>query len=84
MARNETMTSKERLACALAGEKPDRIPVVPQLCMAGALGLSGYTQAEGHADYTIVLKAMLQTFDDYGGWDGLYLAGPEPIVEQQF
>jgi len=84
MARNETMTNKERLACALAGEKPDRIPVAPQVCMAAALGLSGYTQAQGHADYTIVQKALLKTFDDFGGWDGLYLAGPEPIVEQQF
>ena len=37
MAKNETMTNKERLACALAGEKPDRIPVAPQLCMAAAL-----------------------------------------------
>jgi uroporphyrinogen-III decarboxylase len=84
MARTETMTNKERLACALAGEKPDRTPVVPQLCMAAALNLSGYTQAEGHADYRIVHKAMLQTFEAYGGWDGLYIPMPEPIVEQQF
>ena len=81
---HETMTPMERFACALAGEKPDRIAVAPQLCMAAALSLAGYTQAQGHEDYGIVHNAMSKTFDVYGGWDGLYMPMPEPIVDQQF
>ena len=71
----ETMTSIERVAAAIALEKPDRVPIVPLLPPEPAAQLAGFTKAEVAADSGKALSAFLKTFDTFGGWDAAY-GGP--------
>jgi hypothetical protein len=79
---NETMTRSERLAAALAFEKPDRVPVVPLFVKSTALSYCGVSQAEGNKDNELALDCMLKTFDDVGGWDALYVDMPDSVLMQ--
>ena len=73
----ETMTPWERYMAAISLEKPDRVPVIPQLCKAAAGYLQGMTQAQVNLDNDLALEAMVRTFDEYGGWDALYIDAPD-------
>lgn len=67
----ETMTRMERFEAVVACEKPDRVPVMP-LMTAFAIRSQGLTQGEGWRDTDKAHKAMLDTFNDLGGFDRLY------------
>ncbi|MFC1857367.1 uroporphyrinogen decarboxylase family protein [Thermodesulfobacteriota bacterium] len=67
----ETMSRKERFEAVLALEKPDRVPVMP-LMTAFAVRAQGLTQGEAWRDVDKGFKAMLDTFNDLGGFDRLY------------
>lgn len=67
----ETMSRKERFDAVLALEKPDRVPVMP-LMTAFAVRAQGLTQGEAWRDVDKGFKAMLDTFNDLGGFDKLY------------
>ena len=73
----ETMSRWERVVATVAMEKPDRVPVVPLLCKTAALTLQGLTQGQGNLDIDLAMRAMVDTFDEYGGWDALYLEIPD-------
>ena len=77
----ETMTRAERLAAALAFEKPDRVPVVPQVSNAAGANYCGVSQARVE-DHEVGLQCLLKTFDDVGGWDGLYTDCPDTSLMQ--
>jgi uroporphyrinogen-III decarboxylase len=76
----ETMTSAERVATALAFEKPDRVPVVPFLCKSTAANYCGVSRAQVERDLELGLQCMLRTFDDVGGWDALNLDMPDTAL----
>ena len=67
----ETMSRQERFEAVVALEKPDRVPVMP-LMTAFAVRAQGMTQGEGWRDVDKGFKAMLDTFNDLGGFDKLY------------
>jgi uroporphyrinogen-III decarboxylase len=67
----ETMSRPERFEAAVALEKPDRVPVMP-LMTAFAVRSQGMTQGEAWRDPDKGFKAMLNTFNDLGGFDRLY------------
>jgi len=67
----ETMSRQERFEAVVALEMPDRVPVMP-LMTAFAVRSQGITQGEAWRDPEIGFKAMLDTFNDLGGFDRLY------------
>jgi len=68
---HETMSRKERFEAVLALQRPDRVPVMP-LMTAFAVRAQGLTQGEAWRDVDKGFKAMLDTFNDLGGFDRLY------------
>ncbi|MBW2370784.1 MAG: hypothetical protein JRH15_23180 [Deltaproteobacteria bacterium] len=75
----ETMTREERLKAAFTYcEKPDRVPVTPAVSGYTAASFYGKTFAESHIP-EVGLDLILKSFDDLGGWDGIYL--DLPLVE---
>jgi uroporphyrinogen-III decarboxylase len=67
----ETMSRQERFEAAVALERPDRVPVMP-LMTAFSVRSQGMTQGEAWRDPEKGFKAMLDTFNDLGGFDKLY------------
>jgi hypothetical protein len=67
----ETMSGQERFEAVVALETPDRVPVMP-LMTAFAVRAKGMTQGEGWRDVDKGFEAMLDTFNDLGGFDKLY------------
>jgi len=67
----ETMSRQERFDAVVALERPDRVPVMP-LMTAFAPRSQGITQGEAWRDPEKGFKAMLDTFNDLGGFDKLY------------
>ena len=67
----ETMSRQERFEAAVSLEKPDRVPVMP-LMTAFAVRSQGMTQGTAWRDPDMGFKAMLDTFNDLGGFDRLY------------
>ena len=67
----ETMSRQERFEAVVALETPDRVPVMP-LMTAFAVRAQGMTQGEGWRHVDKGFKAMLDTFNDLGGFDKLY------------
>jgi hypothetical protein len=69
--RSESMNATERMECAIGLEKPDRVPIWPDVTTAAAAGLTGqknWVAAEEGFDAQQDLE--LRFFDEYGGWDG--------------
>jgi uroporphyrinogen-III decarboxylase len=66
----ETMTRRERVEAAIALEKPDRVPVMP-LMISFPIRHRGMTQGEAWRDFDKAFQAMIETFDDLGGFDML-------------
>jgi len=72
----ETMTPKERVGAAINLEPYDRVPAAPLIDLMFPVRHKGMTLAEGFADYRGTgWPAMLDLFDDVGGWDGFILPG---------
>lgn len=67
----ETMTRQERFEAVVALERPDRVPVMP-LIAGFALRSQGLTQGQGWRDPEVGFKAMIDTFNDLGGYDKLF------------
>ncbi len=69
--RNETMTSIERIECAMNLEKPDRVPIWPDVTTAAAAALTDEKIWEVcHQGFDAQQDLELKLFDQYGGWDG--------------
>ena len=66
-----TMSRQERFEAAVALEMPDRVPVMP-LMTAFAARSQGLTQGEAWREPEKGFKAMLDAFNDLGGFDKLY------------
>jgi uroporphyrinogen-III decarboxylase len=66
----ETMTRVERVEAAVALEPTDRTPVMP-LMISFPVRHRGMTQGEAWRDFDKTFEAMLDTFDDLGGFDML-------------
>jgi uroporphyrinogen-III decarboxylase len=75
----ETMTPRERIACALSLEKPDRVPVVPQVEAAFCHEYGGVTHGQGFKNKESSLECFLKVFDDFGGWDAVHYAVPHMV-----
>lgn len=78
----DTMTGAERIEAALAFDTPDRTPLVPLFVKSTALNHCGVSQAAGNRDIDVALDCMLKTFEDFGGWDGLYTDMPDVPLAQ--
>ena len=68
----ESMTSEERFLTAIRLEKPDRVPVAPQMSTAAAVRLLNLESTRIPASgIDVQFAAHLQVFDAYGGWDAM-------------
>ena len=67
----ETMSRQERFDATVALEKTDRVPVMP-LITAFAVRNKKLTQGEAWRDPEKGFQAMVDTFNDLGGFDKLY------------
>jgi hypothetical protein len=71
----ETMTPTERTWAAIKLEPCDRIPVAPLMDVMFPSRHKGMTVAEGIAHPRRGFQAIVDTFDDVGGWDAMILPG---------
>ncbi|MBU0991603.1 MAG: hypothetical protein KJ737_03825 [Proteobacteria bacterium] len=72
--RSETMTSKERLECAVNLEKPDRVPISPLMNTSAAAKLVGKKYWEiADKGYYAHIETEIELFEKFGGWDGVAL-----------
>jgi uroporphyrinogen-III decarboxylase len=72
----ETMTPRERVWAAINLEPYDRVPAAPLIDLMFPVRHKGLTLAEGFADYRGTgWPAMVDLFDEVGGWDGFILPG---------
>ncbi|MEW6444222.1 MAG: uroporphyrinogen decarboxylase family protein [bacterium] len=68
----ETMTSEERFLSAIRLEKPDRVPLAPQMSTAAAVRLLGLESSKIPASgVDVQFAAHLEVFEAYGGWDAM-------------
>ena len=66
----ETMNSIERVECAIELEKPDRVPIWPDVTTSAAAALTGGKNWEAaHQGFDAQQDLELELFDEYGGWD---------------
>ena len=79
----EKMTGWERVEAAIRlTEKPDRVPIVPQLTKAAAAPFQGISQADACRDDELILNALFKCYDEFGGWDALYMDIPDTEMMQ--
>ncbi len=71
----ETMTPTERTRAAIKLEPFDRVPVAPLMDVMFPSRHKGMTVAEGIAHPTRGFQAIVDTFDDVGGWDAMIVPG---------
>ena len=69
------MTSKERVEAALKLEPYDRVPVAPLLDVMFPSRHKGMTVAYGLAHWKEGFQAIVDLFDEVGGWDAMILPG---------
>ena len=62
--------------------KPDRVPIVPQLTKAAAAPFQGISQADACRDDELILNALFKCYDEFGGWDALYMDIPDTEMMQ--
>ena len=69
--RSETMSASERVQCAINLEKPDRVPIWPDVTTSAAAALTDQKNWEAvHQSFDAQQDLELRFFDEYGGWDG--------------
>lgn len=79
----EYMDKWERVEAAIRlTEKPDRVPIVLQLTKAAAAPFQGISQAEACRDDELILNALFKCYDEFGGWDALYMDIPDTEMMQ--
>jgi len=71
----ETMTTKERMEAAVKLEPLDRIPCAPLMDIYFPVKYKGMKIAECYGDMRKGFHAILDVFDEVGGWDGMILPG---------
>ncbi|MBM3149597.1 MAG: hypothetical protein FJZ88_06185 [Chloroflexi bacterium] len=71
----ETMTSMERVQAAINLEPCDRIPVAPLMDVMFPSRHKGMTVAYGIAHIKEGFQAIVDVFDEVGGWDAMILPG---------
>jgi len=71
----ETMTPRERVQAAINLEPCDRIPVAPLMDVMFASRHKGMTVAYGIAHSREGFQAIVDVFDEVGGWDAMILPG---------
>jgi hypothetical protein len=65
------MSATERMECAINLEKPDRVPIWPDVTTSAAAALTGQKNWEAvHEGFAAQQDVELRLFDEYGGWDG--------------
>ncbi len=70
--RSESMSSIERVQCAMNLEKPDRVPIWPDVTTASAARLLDEKIWEiAHQGFDAQQDVELRLFDEYGGWDAV-------------
>ena len=68
--RAESMSSAERVECAISLEKPDRVPIWPDVTTSAAARLTGEKNWEAaQQGFDAQQDLELRFFDEYGGWD---------------
>jgi hypothetical protein len=69
--RSESMSATERVKCAINLEKPDRVPIWPDVTTSAAAVLTGQKNWEvADRGFDAQQDLELRFFDEYGGWDG--------------
>lgn len=71
----ETMTPKERMEAAVNLEPVDRIPCAPLMDIYFPCKHKGMKVAECYSDMRKGFHAIVDVFDEVGGWDGMILPG---------
>jgi len=71
----EAMTPKERVEAAIQLEPYDRVPVAPLTDVMFASRHKGMTVAYGISHWREGFQAMVDVFDEVGGWDAMILPG---------
>jgi len=79
----EIMDGWDRVETAIRyREKPDRVPIVPQLTKAASAPFQGISQADACRDDELILDALIKCYDEFGGWDALYMDIPDSELMQ--
>jgi uroporphyrinogen-III decarboxylase len=71
----ETMTSRERVEAAIKLEPYDRVPVAPLMDVMFPSRHKGMTVAYGISHMREGFRAIVDVFDEVGGWDAMILPG---------
>ena len=67
--RSETMSAFERVQCAINLEKPDRVPIWPDVTTSAAAALTGQKNWEAvHQSFDAQQDLELRFFDEYGSF----------------
>lgn len=69
------MTAVERMEAAVRLEPTDRIPCAPLMDVYFPARYKGWTTAKGLQNMRAGFSAIVDIFDDIGGWDGMLLPG---------
>ncbi len=71
----KAMTSKERVKAAIKLEPYDRVPVAPLMDVMFPSRHKGMTVAHGISHWREGFQAIVNVFDEVGGWDAMILPG---------
>jgi len=71
----ETMTKMERMEAAVKMEPLDRIPCAPLMDVYFPAKHQGFSPARAVKDWKAGFGAIVDVFDEVGGWDGMILPG---------
>lgn len=71
----ETMTPFERMEAAVKLEPLDRIPCAPLMDVYFPSRYKGWTTSQGLYNMRKGFHAIVDVYDDLGGWDGMILPG---------
>lgn len=72
---SETMTPMQRMEAAVKLDRVDRIPCAPLMDIYFPSRYKGWTMLEGLQDMRKGFEAIVEIFDEVGGWDGMILPG---------
>jgi uroporphyrinogen-III decarboxylase len=71
----ETMTAMERMEAAVRLRPVDRIPCAPLMDVFFPARYKGWTAARGLHSMREGFQAIVEVFEELGGWDGMILPG---------
>ena len=71
----ETMTAAERMEAAIRLEPLDRIPCAPLMDVYFPTRYKGWTTAQGLSNLKKGFEAIVDIYEETGGWDGMILPG---------